>query len=164
MNWVDAFIVISIVWFAYAAFNAGMIREVVTIIGAIFAVALAGLLYLELAKDVEVAVDNEMTAQIISFAIIFGAVMLAAQLVAIFLKQTAQLLMLGIFDSMGGAFIGMLKGFVLVEIALIVAITFPNLNLVDDVQGSAFAPFFLDLVPVLKYILPTEFKAALDEF
>lgn len=164
MNWVDAFIVVSILWFTYSAFNAGMIREVVTIIGAVFAVALAGLFYMELAKDVGVGIDNEQTAEIVSFAIIFGAVILAAQLIAIFLKQTAQLLMLGIFDSMGGALIGLLKGFVLVEIALIVAITFPNLNLVDDVEGSAFAPFFLDLLPVLKYILPTEFSAALDEF
>ena len=164
MNWVDAFIVVSILWFTYSAFNAGMIREVVTIIGAIFAVALAGLLYTELAKDVGVAIDNEQTAAIVSFGIIFFAVILAAQLIAIFLKQTAQLLMLGIFDSMGGAFIGLLKGFVLVEIALIAAITFQSLNLLDDVEGSAFAPLFLDLLPVLKYILPTEFKAALDEF
>jgi uncharacterized membrane protein required for colicin V production len=141
-----------------------MIREVVTIIGAIFAVVLAGLLYTELAKDVEVAVDNEQTALVVSFAIIFGAVILASQLVAIFLKQTAQLLMLGIFDSMGGAVIGLIKGFILVEIALIAAITFPSLNLYDDVDGSAFAPFFLDLLPVLKYILPGEFKAALDDF
>lgn len=164
MNWVDAFIVVSILWFVYSAFNAGMIREVVTIIGAIFAVALAGLLYTELAKDVEVAVDSEQTALIISFAIIFGAVILASQLIALFLKQAAQLLMLGIFDSMGGMFIGLIKGFVLVEIALIFAVTFPSLNLIDDVEGSSFAPFFLDLLPVLKYILPSEFSTALDEF
>jgi uncharacterized membrane protein required for colicin V production len=72
--------------------------------------------------------------------------------------------MLGIFDSMGGMFIGLIKGFVLVEIALIFAVTFPSLNLIDDVEGSSFAPFFLDLLPVLKYILPSEFSTALDEF
>lgn len=164
MNWVDAFIVVTLLWFTYSAFNAGMIREVVTIIGAIFAVALAGLLYTELAKDVEVAVDDEETALVISFAIIFGAVMLASQLVAIFLKQTAQLLMLGIFDSMGGAVVGFVKGFIIVEIALIVAITFQNLNLMDDVEASAFAPFFLDILPLLKYILPSEFEAAIEDF
>ena len=140
MNWVDAFIVVTILWFTYSAFNAGMIREVVTIIGAIFAVALAGLLYTELAKDVE------------------------AQLVAIFLKQTAQLLMLGIFDSMGGALIGLIKGVIIIEVALIVAITFQSLNLMDDVEASAFAPFFLDFLPFLKYILPDEFKASVDDF
>jgi membrane protein required for colicin V production len=164
LNWVDAVIVGSILWFTYSAFHAGMIREVVTILGAVFAVALAGLLYTELAEDVGVAVDNEQTALIISFAIIFGAVILAAQLMAIFLKQTAHLLMLGIFDSMGGALIGLVKGVILVEIALIVAITFESLNLHDDVDGSAFAPFFIDFLPFLKYILPGEFKTAIDEF
>ena len=164
MNWVDAFIVLSLLWFTYAAFNAGMIREVVTIIGAIFAVAAAGLLYVNLSKDIGVAIDNEQTARIVSFAIIFGCVILASQLFAVFLKQAAQLLMLGLFDALGGAFIGLLKGFILVEIALIVAITFPSLHLVDDVENSAFAPFFLDLLPVLKYILPGEFKIAIDQF
>jgi uncharacterized membrane protein required for colicin V production len=164
LNWVDAFIFLSILWFTYSAFHAGLIREVVTLLGAFFAVALAGLLYTELAKDVGVAVDDEQTALIVSFAIIFGAVILASQLIAIFLKQTAHLLMLGIFDSMGGAFIGFIKGFIFVEMALIVAVTFESLNLVDDVEGSAFAPFFLDFLPLLKYILPSEFRNSIDEF
>jgi uncharacterized membrane protein required for colicin V production len=164
LNWVDAVIVGTILWFTYAAFHAGMIREVVTILGAIFAVALAGLLYTDLAEDVGVAIDNEQTALIVSFAIIFGAVILATQLLAIFLKQTAQLLMLGIFDSMGGAVIGLMKGFILVEIGLIVAITFQSLHLLDDVEESAFAPLFLDILPFLRYILPSEFKAAIDDF
>lgn len=164
MNWVDAFIVGSILWFTYSAFHAGFIREVVTLLGAIFAVALAGLLYMELAEDVGVAVDDEQTALIISFLIIFGAVILASQLLAIFLKQTAHLLMLGIFDSMGGALIGLIKGVIFVEIALIVAVTFDSLHLVDDVDGSAFAAFFLDFLPFLKYILPSEFETAIDDF
>ena len=164
MNWVDAFIVVSIVWFTYAASRAGMIREVVTILGAILGVALAGLLYQRFAEDIQVAVDDMQTAEVIAFLIIFGAVVLAAQLVALFLKQAAQVLMLGLFDSMGGAVIGLIKGFILVEIALIVAITFPSLDLVDDVEASALAPFFLDLLPILKYILPSEFRSAIDDF
>ena len=164
MNWVDAFIVVTILWFTYAAFHAGMIREVVTILGAIFAVALAGLFYKNLAEDVGVAIDNEQTALVVSFVIIFGAVILASQLLATFLKQAAQLLMLGIFDSIGGAFVGLVKGFILVEVALIVAVTFESLNLMDDVESSVFAPLFLDLLPLLKYILPSEFKTAIDQF
>jgi len=164
LNWVDAFIVGMILWFTYSAFHAGMIREVVTIIGAIFAVALAGLFYMNLAEDVGVAIDNEQTAQIVSFAIIFGAVILASQLIAVFLKQAAQLLMLGIFDSIGGAFVGLTKAFILIEIALIVAITFESLHLRDNVEASAFAPFFLDFLPILKYILPGEFNTAIDNF
>jgi uncharacterized membrane protein required for colicin V production len=164
LNWVDAVILAIIAWLVYAAFNAGLIREVITILGAIFAVALAGLFYNELAKDVDVAVKDIETSRVIAFAVIFGAVVLASQLVAMFLKQAATLLFLGIFDSLGGAIFGLLKAFVFIEIALIFAITFETLNLEDDVDGSTLAPFFLDALPVLTRILPDEFQIAVDEF
>jgi membrane protein required for colicin V production len=164
LNWVDILILVTMLWFTYAAFHAGLIREVITIIGAVAAVALAGLFYEDLAVDIKVAVDSEETARIIAFALIFGSVILASQLTALFLKQAASLLLLGIFDSMGGAMIGLLKGFVFVEIALIVGITFQSLGVQDSIDHSSFAPFFLDALPVLKTILPGEFKTAIDGF
>ena len=164
MNWVDVLIFITLAWFTYSAFSSGLIREVVTIAGAILGVALAGLFYLELAEDVGVAVKDDRTAQIIAFGMIFGSTVLASQLIALFLKQAASLLLLGLFDSVGGAIIGFLKGFVFVEIALIVSVTFTSLGLVAAVNDSALAPLFLDILPILKTILPNEFKNAIDAF
>jgi membrane protein required for colicin V production len=164
LSWIDIAILVTMIWFTYAAFQAGMIREIITIVGAIFAVALAGLFYTELAQDVHVAVDNEETARIIAFCMIFGATILASQLAALFLKQAASLLLLGLADSVGGAVIGFLKGFIFVEIALIMMITFGALGLEDTVEDSALAPFFLDILPVLKLILPGEFKDAINAF
>jgi membrane protein required for colicin V production len=164
LNWIDALILVIIVWFAWAAFHAGLIREVVTIIGAIFAVALAGLFYLELSEDIKVVVDDTETAEIIAFATIFGATILASQLLALFLKQAASILLLGLLDSIGGAVIGVAKAIIFIEIALIVALTFPSLGLIESVEESLFAPFFLDLLPFLRYILPGEFDTAIDEF
>jgi membrane protein required for colicin V production len=164
LNWVDIVILVTLVWFTYSAFSAGLIREVVTIAGAILGVALAGLFYMDLAEDVTVAIEDERTAEIVAFAIIFGATVLASQLIALFLKQAASLLLLGLFDSVGGAVIGFLKGFVFVEIGLIVAITFTSLGLVKAVDDSILAPLFLDLLPFLKAILPTEFQNAIDAF
>jgi membrane protein required for colicin V production len=164
LNWVDILILAVIIWFAYAAFHAGLIREVVTIIGTIFAVALAGLFYLELSEDIKVVVDDTETAEIIAFAVIFGATLLASQLLALFLKQAASLLLLGLLDSIGGAVIGVAKGIILIEVALMAALTFPSLGFVNAVEESLFAPFFLDLLPFLKYILPGEFDTAVDEF
>ncbi len=164
MNWVDIAIIATLAWFTYAAFHAGAIREVVTITGAIFAVALAGLFYGDLAEDVKVGVDDPETARIIAFATIFGATVLASQLIALFLKQAASLLLLGIFDSIAGALIGVAKAFVFIEMGLIAAITFPSLGVERAVDNSIFAPFFLDLIPVLKHILPGEFKNAITTF
>ena len=164
MSWIDIAILATLVWFTYAAFHAGMIREVITIIGAIFAVALAGLFYEELAQDVLVAVDDEETARIIAFGMIFGATVLASQLIAVFLKQAASILLLGLFDSIGGAVIGLIKGFIFVEIALIAFVTFESLGLNGAVEDSALAPVFLDVLPILKPILPAEFKDAVNAF
>jgi membrane protein required for colicin V production len=164
VNWIDFLIIGVMVWFAYSAFHAGLIREVITILGAVFAVALAGLFYEELAEDVKVAVSDEQTARIIAFAMIFGATVLASQLLALFLKQAASLLLLGLADSVGGAVIGIAKGAVFVEIALIIAITFPNLGFEKAIDDSTIAPFFLDFAPVLKHILPREFRNAIDSF
>lgn len=164
MSWIDIVILATMAWFTYAAFHAGMIREVITIVGAIFAVALAGLFYQDLAEDVRVAVDDEETARIIAFAMIFGATVLASQLTALFLKQAATLLLLGLFDSLGGAFIGFLKGFVFVEIALIIGITFESLGFRGAIENSALAPIYLDVLPFLKWILPAQFKDAISGF
>lgn len=164
MNWVDIAILVALAWFTYTAFHAGFIREVITIFSAVVAVALAGLLYEKLAEDIQqVAVDNLETSEIIAFAVIFGAIILTGQLLAMFLKQAASLLMLGLFDSMGGAFIGLIKGFIFVEIALIAGVTFEDLGVREAILDSAFADFFLKVLPVLKYILPGEFDTALDE-
>ena len=164
MNWIDIAILAAFGWFTYAAFHAGAIREIITIVGSLFAVALAGLLYENLAEDVQVAVDDVQTSKIIAFAIIFGAVILASQLLAVFLKQAASLLLLGLFDSLGGALIGFLKAFILVEIALMVGITFEELGVKDAIEDSAFAGLFIDVLPVLRHILPGEFKTAIDQF
>ena len=164
MNWVDIAILAILAWFTFAAFHAGLIREVVTILGAVFAVALAGLFYQELAKDVKVAVDSEAMALVIAFALIFGAVILGSQLIAVFLKQTSQLLMLGLLDSFGGAIIGLIKGLIFVEIGLIAALTFTSLGLEDDVKNSELAGIFLDGLPFLRLILPQEFKNSIDSF
>jgi uncharacterized membrane protein required for colicin V production len=164
LSWIDIAILATMAWFTYAGFHAGMIREVITILGAIFAVALAGLFYQDLAADVKVAVDNEETARIIAFGMIFGATILASQLSAMFLKQAATLLFLGLFDSIGGAFIGFIKGFILLEIALIVGVTFESLGFRGAIERSALAPLFLDILPFLRWILPAQFKEAITGF
>lgn len=164
MNWVDAAILAILAWFTYSAFTAGLIREVITIIGVVFAVALAGLFYTDLAKNIEVAVDDEETARLIAFAVLFGATVLASQLLALFLKQAASLLLLGLFDSLGGALFGFAKGFVFVEIALIFGWTFTSLSIHDAIGNSTLAPFFLDVAPILTKILPGQFKDAVKAF
>ncbi|MCJ7491512.1 MAG: CvpA family protein [Dehalococcoidia bacterium] len=162
MNYVDIAVVVLVAWFTFSAFSAGIIREVVTMTGVALGVVLAGLFYQDLASDVKLAVDNDNAANIIAVLVIFGACFLAGQLAGMLLKHTASLLMLGTFDHLFGAAFGFVKGMVIVEVALILFVTFPAFGLKDHIRDSMFGPMFLDGIPVLLRILPVEFRNAVD--
>jgi len=164
MNWLDIVIVLVIAFFALSAFRAGLIREVVTLASIVVGVIVAGLFYDNLARDILVFIDDEKTALIVSFLVLLGAVYLAGQLITVMLKQAASLLLLGWADHGGGALFGLLKGLVVVEILLILLVTYPQLGLKSDIDGSALASVFLDAAPLLLLVLPDEFELAVDLF
>ncbi|MCH7522907.1 MAG: CvpA family protein [Chloroflexi bacterium] len=164
MNWLDIVIVLVIAFFAISAFRTGLIREVVTLVSVAVGVVVAGLFYDDLARDVLVFIDNEKTALIVGFLVLLGAVYLAGQLVAVMLKQAASLLFLGWADHAGGALFGLIKGLIVVEVLLVLLVTFPRLGLKSDIDGSALASVFLDAAPLLLLVLPNEFERAVDAF
>lgn len=164
MNWLDPVIVIVVAWFTFAAFRAGIIREVVTVIALVVGVLAAGFYYDDLAENVLLVIDDDTTANVAAFAMLFGAAAVGGQLAAILLKQTAGLLCLGWLDHLAGAAFGLLKGLILVEVFLILFTTYPYLGLDATIRGSAIAPLFLDGGPALLKLLPGEFNRAVDAF
>jgi len=163
MNWLDIVIVLIVAFFAATAFSAGLIRELVTLVSVVVGIAVAGLFYDDLARDVLVFIDNKDTANIVAFLMLLGAIYLAGQLIAIMLKQVTAILLLGWADRLGGALFGLLKGLVVVEMLLIAFVTF-DVGLDDAIDDSGLASVFLDAIPVLLLILPTEFEQAVDAF
>lgn len=164
MNWLDAAIIGIILWFTISAFQAGFIRETVTIVAAVVGVVLAGIFYKQLAEDVLLFIDNATLARIVSFGIIFGAVALAGQIMAMVLKPTVNLLQLGIFDQLLGAAFGFAKGIVFVEAFMIVFITYPKWGLKQDIDQSYFGSMIMEKTPVLVHILPNEFEISVHDF
>lgn len=164
MNWLDLVIIAVLAWLALAGLSAGILREAVTLLGAVVGVALAGPLYKRLADDLLIFDISERTAHIVAFLAIFAAVWLAGQIAAILLKRVAALLMLGPLDRVGGLFFGLLKGFVVVEVVLILFAAYRIDRMTRAMDGSLLTPFFLDGLPVLLNILPGEFREAVERF
>ncbi|MCH7511259.1 MAG: CvpA family protein [Chloroflexi bacterium] len=164
MNWLDIVIVLVIAFFAISAFRAGLIREVVTLVSVAVGVVVAGLFYDDLARDVLVFINDHDARQVVAFLILLGAVYLAGQLIAGMLKRAASLLLLGMADHAGGALFGLIKGLIVVEVLLILLVTYPQLGLQSDIDGSAIASVFLDAAPLLLLVLPDEFEQAVDAF
>lgn len=161
--WPDLVIVAVLAWFTFSAFAAGLIREVVTVVAVIAGGVLAGRFYPELSEDIAFLVESESTRNFISFVSIFAGVVVIGQIAARMLRQVASLLLLGPFDHLGGAVFGLAKGVILVEVVLLALRTFP---VADDVtttlERSALASLFLDGIPVMERVLPTEFGEVLD--
>jgi uncharacterized membrane protein required for colicin V production len=164
MNWLDVVIMVAVLWFTITAFQAGFIRETVTVVAAIIGVALAGFFYRDLADDVLLFIDNEQVARIVAFGIIFVAVALAGQVLALILKPTISMLQLGIFDQLAGAAFGFAKAMVFIQVFLLVFVTYPRWGLGEAIDDSFFGTVILENVAVLDRILPEEFEISLDAF
>ncbi len=163
MNWLDVVIVLVVVAFVVMAFRAGLVREVVTLLSVIAGIVLGGLFYDNLARDIFVFLD-EGTAGAVAFLMIFGCTYLFGQIVAYTLRATVSLLMLGWADRVGGAFFGLLKGLLVVEVLLIILAGYPGLGLDGAVADSAIAPLFVEDVDVVLWILPANFENRVDAF
>lgn len=162
MNWLDAVILIALVGFTVAAFRAGLIREVVTLVAVVVGVLVAGHYYDDLADDVLLFIKNDKAAKVIAFLSLFGSAALLGQLAAFLIKQAVSMLLLGWLDHVAGGVFGLMKGLVLVELFLIVFATYPYLGLDEAIEGSGIAPVFLDNGPALLKLLPGEFNRAVE--
>ena len=162
MNWLDAVIVITLIGFTVAAFRAGLIREVVTLVAVVVGILVAGHYYDDLADDVLLFIKNDKAAKVIAFLSLFGSIALLGQLAALLIKQAVSMLLLGWLDHVAGVMFGLLKGLVLVELFLIVFATYPYFGLDKAIDGSGIAPLFLDNGPALLKLLPGEFNRAVE--
>lgn len=163
MHWLDLIIVAILAWLTFTAFSRGLIREVVTLAAMIVGAIVAGAYYDELSTNLEFLVDDETIRNLLSFGALLVGVLILGQLLAGVLKQTARLFMLGPFDHLGGAAFGLVKGIILVEVALIAASIFPaSTTVAEAIDESTLAPVFLERAPIAELALPPEFDNALD--
>ena len=163
MNWLDIVIILVIAFFVLSAFQSGLIREVVTLVSVVVGVIVAGLFHDDLARDVLVFIEDDDVAMVVGFLVLLGAIYLAGQLIAIMLKQTASILLLGWADRIGGGLFGLLKGLIVVEVLIIAFVTF-DVGLRDAIDGSVLASVFLDARSVILFVLPDKFEREVDLF
>ena len=164
MSWIDAAIVVVLLFFIVTAFQNGLIRETISIASTIGGVVLAGLLYDDFSNAFLDSIDNETTKNVISFMVIFAGITILGQLVAILVHPAVVIMQLGIFDQLLGAMFGAVKGFVIIEALLILMVTYPRYDLDEEINDAEFAPRLLEVAEPLTTILPQEFDAHVDAF
>jgi len=164
MNWLDVAILALILWFTFAAFQAGFIRESVTVVAAVLGVVLAGMFYVDLADDMLTFVDSERLARIIAFAVLFASTALAGQMFALVLKPAVDSFQLGVFDQLAGAIFGFGKAIIFTQVFLILFITYPKWDMNKTINRSFIGAILIKDTPALTKILPDEFRLSVDGF
>ncbi len=165
MHWIDLLIIALIALTTFSAFRSGLIREIIPLLAVILGAIIASKFYDNLADDVDFLVDHEPTRKFIAFVAIFAGVFVIGQIASLLLRTTATLLMLGPLDHIGGAVFGLLKGILFAEILIFAATSFPvSDGVTEALNDSALAPFFIEQLPLMKALMPSEVKDALDAF
>jgi membrane protein required for colicin V production len=164
MSWIDAVIVIIFLYFIVTAFSAGFIRETIGTTAAVLGTVLAGMFYNDVADSLLSSIDSSTTASAVGFLIIFLGVTIAGQVLAMLVHPAITVLQLGIVDQILGAAFGAVKAFLIIEVLLVLFITYPRYGLDKKIDDSEFATKMLDVsAPVLK-ILPDVFHNKVNSF
>ncbi|MSQ31243.1 MAG: CvpA family protein [Dehalococcoidia bacterium] len=164
MNWVDLLIVGILAWTTLRAFSNGLIREAIGLLSLIAGVLLTGMYYDDLSANIEFLVPDANARRLAAFAAIFLGVAIAGQVLALVMRSVAAMLMLGPIDRIGGALLGLAKGVLLVEVALVAVAVFPaHTAVARAVAESKAAPVFLRYLPVAQFGLPAEFRDPLGQ-
>ena len=164
MNWIDAAIVITFLFFIITGFNNGFVREIIALSAAILGVVLAGMFYDDVADKLLGSIDNETAKAALGYMIIFVGVTVIGQLLAFLVQPAMMLVQLGIADQLLGAFFGAVKAFVIIEALLILMVTYPRYDMDQRINDSEFGSRMLEFADPILRILPDEFEARVNQF
>jgi len=161
MSCLDIAIIVIIGIAALTGLKIGIIKTVLTLIGVIVGVILAGRFYVALA-DKLTFIPQETLARVVAFAIILVIVILIASIIAGVLKWLASIVLLGWVNRLGGALLGLITGGIFAGALLAMWTKF--LGISDPIAESALANFLLDSFPMVLTLLPDEFNSVRSFF
>lgn len=127
MNWLDLAILAVLAISVITAFFHGLVVEVFSLAGVVVGIMVASARYGELARHLPgwMNVTGHGDARdLTAFLLIAVAIMVAAGLVGRLVRGTIRVAGLGIFDRLLGAAFGLVKGFVLVTLAVMAMMAF----------------------------------------
>ncbi|MFC1961492.1 CvpA family protein [Chloroflexota bacterium] len=154
MNWLDIVLIVLIAVPTFVGLKMGIIKALLSLVGMILGIILAGIFYAPLAASLTF-IDQENLAKIVAFAIIFLGIMIIAGVAAAILSKIVSLMLLGWVNHLGGAAFGFLLGAVFCGALLAIWVRF--LGSGETLTSSGLALILLDKFPMVLALLPDEF-------
>ena len=154
MNWLDIVIIVVLVASIFIGGKTGLIKSLLSLVGLVAGINLAGRYYLTLAERLTF-IPQEKAAHIAAFVIILIGVMVVAALLGWLLTKIISVVMLGWLNGLGGMVFGLVMGALSVSTLLAIWVKFFGMNQV--VSDSGLASLLLNQLPVILALLPPDF-------
>ncbi|HHV61093.1 MAG TPA: CvpA family protein [Firmicutes bacterium] len=150
MDWVSLVILATLGLFAINGAQRGFVRQVLGLAGTIVALILAFQNFEEVGDLIMYyATIPRALANVLGFAIVCAIIIGMVSIIGHVWSRFIRLSPISILDSLGGAGFGLLKGFLIVCIILIILISLPFKGVTDLIGQSSIARQVLAIAPLI---------------
>ncbi|MCU0490845.1 MAG: CvpA family protein [Chloroflexaceae bacterium] len=140
----------------------GVIRQILSVLGLLVGIAVAGRYGGEVALWLTSFITSEAFAGVLGFFIVLIFVSVLASLVASLLRIFVGLLFLGWLDQALGAVLGLIQGVLICAILAVGLVTFRVPELEQTIQTSVILESLLRVGNALTFLLPDAFRTAVQ--
>ncbi|MFW6126777.1 MAG: CvpA family protein [Thermodesulfobacteriota bacterium] len=163
MNLLDLGVLVLLVLVTLRGYFRGLFQELAVLVGLVGGLVVAARFYLDAAALLLPLVKSLFWAQVLGFAVILVVFYWFVRLLAYVLQNLLYHLYLDVFDRLLGAFFALLKGALILGLALLLVGSFvpPDNRLLQD---SRTRPVLIHLAQRTLDLLPPDFKERLKEY
>jgi membrane protein required for colicin V production len=154
MNWLDIIIAIVLIISMFIGLKVGLVKTVLSFIGLIVGVFLAGHYYLTLSDFLSFLPDT--AGRVVAYFLIIIVVMILISLLSVLLDKLLSAIMLGWLNHLGGMLFGLLLAAVFW--GAILAVWVKYVGGYNIIGNSILASFLVDRFPLVLALLPDEFN------
>jgi len=145
-NWIDIIIAIFLSISLIQGIRTGLIRSVFTIVGIAAGLAIAIVYYVDGSRLILDLINlPRFIADSVSFIILFSVTAVLIHILGFFVALVTRFSPLRLIDKIGGGGVGLVIGFAVVGVFLLLLIAFPVFPGIQDyVEQSSLAPYLVD--------------------
>jgi membrane protein required for colicin V production len=162
MNILDILFIAVIVISIVLSMMKGLTREIFALAGIVVGIVVAGKTF----GNGAILLQQWLPAQVarpIAFAIITILVNILINFGGIIIQKIMKIVMLGWIDNLGGIIFGVVRGLLLVGVAIVVLLKFPVGASKELMDSSNIIPAFKTILHLICLLLPPEFLSAVED-
>jgi membrane protein required for colicin V production len=160
MNLLDLIIIIPVVWLCIRGFSKGLIIELASLIGMVLGILAAWYFSGQVSDFLKGYFTlTDQSLKIISYIIIFLAVMLIVYLIGKAIESVVDMVMLGFVNKFLGAIFGLAKGIVLVGIVLFILESTGAADKIIKPETKEKSMFYRPIMQMVHFVMPGEKSA-----